>query len=258
MKTVLSNDGTLIAYQETGSGPPLVLVHGTSADHTRWNPVLPLLEQKFTVYAVDRRGRGMSADKGKYSFDREFEDIAGLVDTIGQPVYLLGHSFGAFCSLGAALLTENIEKLILYEPPPPDMKGTIPVQIINKLQKLSDTGDHEGVLITFLQDMVGIPVREIEVMSSHPSWKGRVTSAHTILREISESPAIDLGRIKTICIPILLLTGGDSPPIFTDFIKILGEILPENKLVVLPGQQHMAMATAPELFVSEIVKFLNH
>ncbi|MDD3858377.1 MAG: alpha/beta hydrolase, partial [Methanoculleus sp.] len=62
MDTVRSNDGTLIAYERSGTGPALVLVHGTTADHTRWGRILPMLEQTFTVYAVDRRGRGQSGD----------------------------------------------------------------------------------------------------------------------------------------------------------------------------------------------------
>jgi pimeloyl-ACP methyl ester carboxylesterase len=123
METIKSNDGTLIAFRKTGSGPPLVLIHGGTADYTRWNPVLPELEQKFTVYAVDRRGRGRSTESGEYSIQREFEDVAAIADATGEPVYLLGHSLGAFISLEAALLTKNIRKLILYEPPTTWQKG---------------------------------------------------------------------------------------------------------------------------------------
>ena len=49
-----------IAYQRAGQGPPLVLVHGTADDHNRWLPLLPALAEHFTVYALDRRGRGGS------------------------------------------------------------------------------------------------------------------------------------------------------------------------------------------------------
>lgn len=76
MHIVHSKDGTIIVSQRSGSGPPLVLVHGGTADYTRWRPVLPQLEQMFTVYAVDRRGRGRSIDTGEYNIQREFEDIA--------------------------------------------------------------------------------------------------------------------------------------------------------------------------------------
>src|SRR5918998_1211125 len=116
METILSRDGTRIAYRRIGEGPPLVLVHGAAADRGRWSPVLPALEKRFTVYAIDRRGRGGSGDAGSYTMEREFEDVATVVDSIGEPVNLLGHSYGALCALEAALLSRNIRKLVLYEP----------------------------------------------------------------------------------------------------------------------------------------------
>jgi pimeloyl-ACP methyl ester carboxylesterase len=72
-----------------------VLVHGTGADHRRWAPILPAFEARFTVYAVDRRGRGASGDAPQYAIDREVEDVVASVDGIGGPVDLVGHSLGA-------------------------------------------------------------------------------------------------------------------------------------------------------------------
>jgi len=93
------------AFKKTGGGPPLVLVHGTTADHTRWNPVLPELEKHFTVYAMDRRGRGKSGDNDHYTLEREFEDVVAVVEAAGSDVNLLGHSFGALCAMDAAMST---------------------------------------------------------------------------------------------------------------------------------------------------------
>src|SRR5215813_2457638 len=99
MEKILSKDGTPIAYQRSGAGAPLVLVHGTGGASVRWKPILPALEQHFTVYAVDRRGRGESGEAASYAIEREFEDVAAVVDSIGNEVNLLGHSFGAICAL---------------------------------------------------------------------------------------------------------------------------------------------------------------
>jgi pimeloyl-ACP methyl ester carboxylesterase len=117
--TVISSDGTHTGYWRTGEGPPLVLVHGTSADHTRWDPVLPALEEHFTVYAVDRRGRGESGDAAEYPLEREVEDVVAVVDSIGAPASLLGHSYGAICSLEASRLSARVRRFVLYEPPLP-------------------------------------------------------------------------------------------------------------------------------------------
>lgn len=92
MNEVRSKDGALIAFQKSGIGAPLVLVHGTSADHTRWASVLPSLASRFTVYAMDRRGRGGSGDTDPYAIEREFEDVVAVVDSIGELVNLRSSS----------------------------------------------------------------------------------------------------------------------------------------------------------------------
>ena len=116
-QSVASKDGTEIAYWPSGSGPPLVLVHGTPADHTRWRPLLPYLESHTTVHAMDRRGRGGSADGEQYALEREYEDVAAVVDAVaqasGSAVDVYGHSHGGICAFGGATLTSNIRKLVL-------------------------------------------------------------------------------------------------------------------------------------------------
>lgn len=259
METIFSKDRTPIAYQRHGAGPPLVLVHGAVADHSRWVPVLPLLEPHFTVYAMDRRGRGGSGDADQYSLQREFEDIAALVDAIGEPVNLLGHSLGAFCSLEAALLTPNIRRLILYEPPPPSLKGTLPPDVVTRMQTLLQANDREGVISTFLLEIARIPPNELELLRTVPSWPGRVAAAHTILREINALeglPPFNPARFHTLKTPTLLLLGGDSPPLYSETIAQVHRALPNSTLVILPGQQHLAINTAPALFVQEVLAFL--
>jgi pimeloyl-ACP methyl ester carboxylesterase len=102
-----------------------VLVHGASADHTRWRPLLPYLEPYVTVHALDRRGRGASGDAPEYRLEREYQDVAAVVDTVapaaGQPVSVYGHSHGGIVAFGAAAMTTNVRRLVLYEGwPVPD------------------------------------------------------------------------------------------------------------------------------------------
>ena len=101
-QTTVSRDGTPIAWWRSGVGPDLLLVHGTTADHTRWETMLPLLEPHATVHAMDRRGRGGSGDSPAYSVAAEADDVAAVVEAIGRPVDVFGHSYGALVALEAA------------------------------------------------------------------------------------------------------------------------------------------------------------
>jgi pimeloyl-ACP methyl ester carboxylesterase len=256
---IISPDGTPIAYARSGMGPPLVLVHGTSATSTRWTPILPALEQHFSVYAIDRRGRGESGDNDNYAIQREFEDIAAVVDSIGEPTILLGHSFGALCALEAALLTRNLHKLVLYEPPIPTSSLMInPEGVIDRLQVLLNAGDREGVLTTFFREVVKMPPDEFERFSSLPAWQARLASAHTVPREmqVEEQYEFNAERFKDLHTPTLLLLGGDSPDLFRQAIETIDTSLPNSRMAVMPGQQHIAMNTAPQLFLQEVLAFL--
>lgn len=261
MEKVISHDGTPIAYHRRGSGPPLVLVHGSaSANPIAWTAVYLTLEEYFTVYAMDRRGRGESGDGPTYAIEREVEDIVAVVDSIGQPVNLLGHSFGALCVLEAALLTRNLRRLILYEPaiPLPDVV-LYPEGVIDRLQALLDSGDREGVLTTLYREVVMIPPHEIEQLKASPAWPARVASAHTVLREAQaeEQYTFDAWRFKDFHTPTLLLLGGDSPQILKAATEIIDRALPDSQIAIMPGQQHTAMYTAPDLFLNEVLTFLN-
>jgi pimeloyl-ACP methyl ester carboxylesterase len=260
MESIKSKDGTLIAFQRSGTGSPLVLVHGSTADHTRWAPVLPALEAKFTVYAVDRRGRGGSGDPSPYAIEREFEDIAAVVDSIPGPVNLLGHSYGGICSLEAALRTKNLRRLILYEPPiSTGVENAYSPDIVVKMQQCLVAGDREEVVTLFFQEIVHVQPHDMEMMKSNPAWKGRVAAAHTIIRELEASNTYRFlpEKFERLNLPVLLLEGGESPSFFKSAIDKLHETMSGNRMVVMPGQQHLAINTAPDLFVQNVLVFLD-
>ena len=179
MEWVVSADGTAIAYRRSGAGSPLVLVHGTTADHTRWAPVLPALEAHYTVYAVDRRGRGASGDGRDYAIEREFEDIVAVIDAIGTPCDLLGHSYGALCALEAALRSDRVRRLLLYEPPIEAAAGLFPRAVVRRIETLIEAGDGDGALVAFFRGIVRMPERDIALLRAQPSWGGaRRRGAH--------------------------------------------------------------------------------
>ncbi len=263
METVRSPDGTRIAYERGGNGPPLVLVHGTAADHTLWAPLLPALREHFTLYAVDRRGRGESGatDATTYAIAREFEDVAAVIDATGEPAHLFGHSYGALCALEVALRTSQLRTLVLYEPPIPLPPGTAigPPETLARLETLLAAGDLEGILLTFAREIVRLSEDEIAAARSMPDWQASVAAAPTIVSEVraTEAYVFDPAQVRELTTPTLLLLGSESPPFLTTATEAVAAALPHSRLTVLTGQGHLAMYTDPDLLVREIVQFLT-
>jgi pimeloyl-ACP methyl ester carboxylesterase len=176
MHTVTSRDGARIAFWSSGEGKPLLLVHGTTADHTTtWRYVGPALERRFTVHAMDRRGRGGSGDGPAYDLQREAEDVAAVVDAIGGPINVLGHSHGALCAIEAALLTTNLRRLILYEGVCRNGADLVPHDFIDRLDAMLKAGDVGGVLVALLMELVGChQPRSISCARSPITWAVRL------------------------------------------------------------------------------------
>jgi pimeloyl-ACP methyl ester carboxylesterase len=260
MEKIRSKDRTEIAYQRSGSGPPLVLVAGTLGSAVRW-PALPGLAEHFTVYAVIRRGRGKSGDTEPYAIEREFEDVAAVVDSIGGEVNLLGHSFGGLCALEASLLARHVHKLIIYEasplPFPEDMKVRLR-SVIDKLEALLDEGEREEAVATFLREIVQMPAHEYELIRTSPAFADMVDAVHTVPRELrtEESYQLEPERFAQLNFPTLLLVGSDSPAFFKATMERWHADLSDSQIVELAGQQHIAHYTAPDLFVREVRAFL--
>jgi pimeloyl-ACP methyl ester carboxylesterase len=261
MENITSGDGTRIAIWRSGTGPPLLLVHGGTYDHTTaWRFVVPELERRFTVYTMDRRGRGGSGDAPAYELQREAEDVAAVADSIGEPVNLLGHSYGALCAVEAALLTPNLRRLILYEGVPLSGADYYPPGTIEHLEALLETGDVEGMLITMMREVIQRPPEEIELLrSQQEDWAARLRNAPTLPREmrVEQSYVFIPERFGNMRTPTLLLVGGDSPAGELENANGVSDGLPDARVVILPGQRHTAMIMAPEVFSNEVVQFLE-
>ena len=258
--TVASADGTVIAVERSGGGPPLVLDHGTTADHGDWRSVRPMLAEAFTVYAIDRRGRGQSGDADEYALEREFEDVAAVVESIDRPVILLGHSFGGLCSLEAALRTDNIATLVLYEPLVPVGVGElVPPETLGQLETLLSGDDREAALVTFLREMVGISDEEISTIEGGPEWAAGLAAVHTVPRESRglDGYLFEPARFENLATTTILFVGSESPEYLRQFTESVAKVLPESRLVTLQGQGHTAMNTAPEEFTRTIVELLG-
>ena len=262
-RMVRSADGTEIALFSSGVGPPLVLVHGAAADHTTFRVVGPRLADRFTLHAIDRRGRGASGDTSPYAIEREFEDLAAVATELarerGAPIDVFGHSYGGRCALGAALLTADIRRVITYEgapSPPGERYGD--EALTGELASLAAAGRNETLLETFMTRVVGMGAEDLDRYRADPVWPRRVAAAATIAREVALESGDEAGldRLGAVKQPVLQVLGGDSRWEFHAATAALDDRLADGTIVVIPGAKHAAHHTHPDAVVEAVTVFL--
>lgn len=267
-----SADGTPIAIFSSGSGPPLVLVHGATADHTTWRNCGPLLAREFTIHAVDRRGRGASGDgRGEYAIEHEYDDLVAvterLAEATGRRVDVVGHSYGGRCGLGAALRTGTIRRLVVYEGAPSPAgasgddggQGYQPTGVESRIEALLAAGDRDAALETFMAEIVRMPPAELAAFRADPIWPLRAAAVHTTLRELrgEASPAASLQALGGVEQPVLQILGGSSAPPFRLATEALDARLTDGLVVTIPGARHAAHHTHVDAFTTAIRAFLG-
>ena len=267
-RRVVGRDGTPIAVFSSGDGPPLILVHGTTADHTTWRATGPELARDHRIHAIDRRGRGASGDgpdDAGYSIELEYDDLAAVAETLAgeaeMPVDVVGHSYGGRIGLGASLRTAAIARLVVYEgaPSPAGGEGYRPNGVEDRIAALIEAGDRDGALQAFFREIVRMPQAELDAYRANPVWPVRVAAVHTSLREIRAegSPAASLEALGGVTIPVLQLLGGESAPPFAEATAALDERLLDGRVVVIPGARHAAHHTHVAELVAAVRAFLD-
>jgi len=254
---VRSRDGTSLAVWVDGDGPPLVLVHGSMCDHTRFDPLVAELRDGVTTFAMDRRGFGASADAGGYSIEREFEDVAAVVDAVAEravgQVALWGHSYGAGCAMGAAALTSNVHHLILYEP---GLGLAYPTGSIQAIEEALAAGDRETAIFTAF-GVLDLTEEERDAMRAGPLWPVRLASAPTLPRECrtEESWTYRPGQFDAVTARTLMLTGSETPPDVRDLAHRAAAAIPNTEMRVLEGHGHFAFQDEPAAVAAIIRQF---
>jgi pimeloyl-ACP methyl ester carboxylesterase len=244
-----------VSYVIDGQGPVLALVHGGfSNERTNWEFVWPLLREQFTLVAVARRGRGLTAATTGHSIGDESHDVASVIELFGEPVYLLGHSYGAHCALGAARLApDRVRKLALYEPPRPDIFSRAQFQ---RWESVAAAGDWDGFAWSFFRDGLRVPDADLQAYRDSALWPDVVADAPATLGDLR---ALDrywmtAEDFRGVDMPVLLQTGTESPAdlYWTDE---LARVLPRATVEPLAGQAHEGMTTAPDLYAESVLRF---
>lgn len=246
----------MLSADVSGSGPPLVLVHGIAGDAQRWGSSRRLASS-FTLHALDRRGRGKSWDGASYALEREIEDVVALCEAIGGDVYLLGHSFGGLLALEAAGRARNVTKLLVYEPYAPDAPVAEPSATTQSF--FAALPDAETVLVRFLREIVLMSEAEVSTFRTTPWWARRLAAAPTIPREMAgvETHRARLEGLAARGISVRFLLGEKSPAFLREATERFQRALPGSVLHELAGQGHIAMDMAPDLFEREVRDFFS-
>jgi len=266
-RRVASPDGVEIAVFEAGaadsSEPPLILVHGATADHTTFRALAPVLGLRRQLLAVDRRGRGASGDAATYSIGLEFDDLAAVADAYGSgpgTVDVLGHSYGGRCALGASLRSPTIRRVIAYESAPlPAGASYRPHGLLEQLRSDLGRGDSEAALSGFLAGIVGMSEADLDRYRAEAVWPARVAAAHTILRELEAevTPAAGLEALARVIVPVLLIVGGASRSPFRIGTDAFAARLRDATVVTIEGAAHAAHHTHVAEFAAAVEGFLD-
>jgi pimeloyl-ACP methyl ester carboxylesterase len=247
-----SADGTPIAYRVTGAGDPMVMVHGSGTWSADWLFVLPLLRDHFTVVTMDRRGRGRSGDARDYAIEREAEDVLAVLDAVDADL-LVGHSYGAMCSILAAKQTETdrLRRLVLYEPP-----IGVTQRGLGALQELIDAGEHEVAIEGFLRS-IGTSDEQFQAIRSSPAWTDLVGTVPTLSRELRA--CVDWRHPPgPIHVPTLFLMGEKTQsPVYLDGLDDLQAAFPGARRKLIPGQMHVAHVFDARVFAEHVTDFFN-
>lgn len=246
MKTVISKDGTTIAYEKAGNGPAVILVEGATATSAASTELASLLSPHFTVYSYDRRGRGESTNTEPYSVEKEVEDIDALVDVAGGSAYLYGISSGGCLALEAASkLGSKITKLAIYEAPYDESEEAKEKwhEYTTNLKEAIKTDNRSEAIALFMR-LVGVPDDMIIGMKQSPMWTGLVTVAPTLIYDaacMGEDRSIPAQRLTQITAQTLIMDGGGSRDMMP-FMYVSGEklaqVIPHGKRQTLEGQTH--------------------
>lgn len=270
MNTVVSKDGTHIAYSKQGKGSIVILVDGAMG-YQGFGPMVglaPLLAKEFTTIHYDRRGRGKSGDTQPYAVEREIEDLQAIIEAEGSKVAVFGSSSGAVFSAIAAshLGKDKITKLALHEPSfiLDDSRPPVPSNYLDTLRQMLKEDRRSDMVALFMTDAIGMPAEIVEGMKHAPFWATMEEVAPTLIYEATYMTQNQKGQplsndvrkvFEAIHVPTLIVDGTASYPFLNNTADILTKVIPGARRKTVEGLSH---DFAAELIAPVLIEFLKN
>jgi pimeloyl-ACP methyl ester carboxylesterase len=254
--SVRSRDGTVIAYEKSGSGPPLILVD--AAGHYRqfssFDRLIGLLTADFTVYHYDRRGRGASGDTPAYAPEREVEDLAALIDEAGGSAFVYAFSSGGLLAVQAAAHGLPISKLALLEPPIALEEDSEQQRAFTAgLSKLLTAGRREEAVEYYLSG-IGVPAEIVEDMRGGDAWRAMEAVAPTLRYDCMISEATTYQLLASVTTTTLVIDSEGSSDDLTGMAATVARGMPNASHRSLPGEWH---GVRDDLLARTLIEFFT-
>ncbi|MFM9499462.1 alpha/beta fold hydrolase [Streptomyces galilaeus] len=262
MDKVFSADGTVIAYEQRGAGPALVLVGGAFMTRGASAELAGLLAEHCTVITYDRRGRGDSGDSPEYDVQREVEDLDALIEHAGGEAMVFGMSSGAVLALEAAARGSAVTRLAVYEPPfiTDDSRPPLPADYVAHLTELAEQGAYGDAVAYFLTAAVGLPAEAVAGMRQAPFWADMEATARTlpydgqIMGETMSGQPLPTDLWQSVTVPVLVGSGDAGAPQMLTGARELAALADNFTLHVFPGQEHNI---DPQLLAPALTSFFT-
>ena len=259
-KTVDVN-GQPFPYLVGGTGEPLVLVHGFTADKDTWCAAARYLTRKYQVIAPDLPGFGdASRDPHvSYSLDVQVENLRAFLHSMGlNPVHLGGNSMGGgVVALYAAKYPQEVASLWLL-----DAAATGEIARSDLMKHYDTTGDFPLLVQTQAQQLAKLALvfgrrqyipHSLAYTMAHEAR--RDFDFHSqILKTIRDDIPIE-ARYSALQTPTLIVTGDQDRVVPPASVYTLGTVFKQSQIKVMPGLGHIPMVEAPKAVANDYFAF---
>lgn len=254
-----------LSSTESGSGPPLIVLHGLFGSKRNWGVIQRRLAARFRVICADMRNHGDSPWSEEMDYPAMAEDVARLIETnVRGPAHVLGHSMGGKAAMVLALSRPDlVDRLIVADiPPAPRDSGLeryIDAMLALDVGSMTRRAEAEAALEPAIPER---GIRSFLAQNLAPvedgqglAWKLNLTVLRARMADIEDFPDIDSDAAFPR--PALHLLGGDSRYVLPAHHAEIDRLFPQNTITEIPGTGHWLHAEKPDAFIAEVEGFLT-